>query len=159
VGRGELVPRDAVSLGDGEGGTTSPVFFLFPCCESPPAVSGRCCGCWAGAWPHPKVKAPCHTGAWGRNAAVVPPHLAVPPRLVMYEHEGFAVARSSSNPHPPPSWGPSCAVRSQRELRDLGAVLPTSVGTMPLGASGCALGCDFLVAQRLAPGTTPSPLT
>lgn len=128
--------------------------------KPPPAVASCCCGRWADAWSRSKVRAPCPAGAWGGNAAAtaVPPCLAVPPLLVIYKHEGCAVARSLPNPSPPSSWGLSSVVQRRRKLRVSGTVLPTGVG-MQLGDSGCALGCDCLVAQRIPPGTTPPPLT
>lgn len=101
AGPGDVLPLEEVG---------GPRVFVFSGCESSQAVAGCCCGCSAGACSRSKVRASCPTDASRGNVAV-PPRLAEPLLLVIYQHQGFAVARSSLNPPTPSSQGPSSAVQ------------------------------------------------
>ena len=84
----------------------SPELLMFPCCESPPGSGQLLLRVLGGRLFLFKGES-----SLPHTAVTVPPCLAVPPLLVIYKDEGFAIAGSSPNSPPPSSWGLSFAIR------------------------------------------------
>lgn len=97
--RGGLSWGPAASL---RGGLVPPDFFRYPLRP----------WCWVGACSCSKVRAP-YLAVLQEETLPSPalPGWLCHQLLVIYKHEGSAVARSSPNPPPPSSWGLSSAVR------------------------------------------------